>query len=279
MVRHGAEPSVVLHHDAETLPERGVAVACGHAFRQVVDERQAGVVQRLGLLHDADAPVEVGGVAVAQVVGHHAVAPGEEGLVADQHALAEALPRQHVGGGKAAHAQEVAFAVHQFRLAIEHVGQLRLVDGVRHPQQGVVFVEAVAGVEEAEVVARGQPDAFVHGVVQPPVRLAHYDGDAFAVAVDDAHGAVVRRAVYDDVFHVVVRLRDDAQYGVFDDRLRVAAHGDDAELWGEMVNHGVIVFRSACYRGRCIAWPRCLPSNGSRLCGRLARTGCHNPVR
>ena len=262
VMRHGTQPAVVLYHDAEAFFQRVLLVACGKPFGQVVNKRQVRVVQHFGLLHDADAPIKVRRVAIAQVVGHHTVTAWKECLVAYQHPLAETLPRQYFGGGKAAHTQEMSFVVYQFRLAIEDIGQLGFTQGVRHALQGVIFVKAVSGVEEAEVVARGQSDAFVHGVIQALVRFAHYGGDAVAITVDNVHGVVFGRAVYDDVLHVVVRLRDDTLYGVLDDRLRVVAHGDDTELGCKMVEHDAIVFQSICYRGRCNVWPRCLPSNG-----------------
>ena len=44
MVEHGADEAVVLHHDFEALFERCFVVSGGHAFFQIVDEGEVGVV-------------------------------------------------------------------------------------------------------------------------------------------------------------------------------------------------------------------------------------------
>ncbi len=241
MMGQRAGQAVVMDHDAEAFAQGSAAVAGGHALVQVVDEGEVGVVQGVRLLHDAYAPVEVGREAVAQVVGAGQRAAGEEGLVAHEHALPEAAPGQHLGGGESAHAHEVAFAVDEGGLAVHHVGQGGGgVQAVYHLLQGVVLVEAVAGIEEAHVVARGQCQSLVHGVVQAVVGLADEACHAFLVAADDAEGLVGGGTVDDDVFHVVVGLRDDALQGVFDGGFGVVADGDDAEGGREMAMHSFL---------------------------------------
>ncbi len=42
-----------------------------HALFQIVDEGEMGIVQRACLFHHPDAPVEVGGEAVLQVIGFY----------------------------------------------------------------------------------------------------------------------------------------------------------------------------------------------------------------
>ena len=39
-----------------------------HTFVQIIDESKPSVVQALGFFHDTDAPIEVGGEAVFQVI-------------------------------------------------------------------------------------------------------------------------------------------------------------------------------------------------------------------
>ena len=123
MEGQGARPAIVAGHDAETLFERSLVVARRHTFSEIVDEGKVGVVENLRLFHNLNAPVEVGREAIAQVIRHHEVASGKEGLVADEHPLAETFPCQYFGGREAAHAQEVAFMIYQLRFAIEHIGQ------------------------------------------------------------------------------------------------------------------------------------------------------------
>ena len=184
MADNGIEPAVVLYHDVEAFPQRGLVVAGGHALVQVVDEGQMGVVDRMGLLQDADAPVEIGRKTVVQVVGLDQGTSGKEGLVTHQHALLETLPGQHFGSRQAAHAQEVPFAVHDGRFSVQHVGQVSAVDGMHHPQQGVVLVQFIPRIQKAQVVTGGQTDAFVHGIVQAVVGFADHGGDVFAVLLD-----------------------------------------------------------------------------------------------
>ena len=232
----GLHRAVVAAHDAETLAKGGTVIARGHPFVQVVDEREAGVVEHRTLLHHADAPVEVGGETVAEVVGDGMVAAGEERLVADEHPLAEAAPRKVFGRFEAAHPQEMAFAVDDGGASVDDIGQFgQPRKAVDDELQRIVFVQLVARIEEAHIVARGEADAFVHRVVQPAVGFAHYGMDAVTVAVDDAHRLVGRRAVDDDVFDVLIRLGDDALYGVFDDGSGVVGDGDDGELGVQML--------------------------------------------
>ena len=235
-----------------------------------------GIVQGSCLFHHPDAPIEVSGEAVLQVVGFHKGSFGKEGLMADQHALLEASPGKRFRGGEAAHADEVPFLIHQRCFAIQHVGQFAAGDGVHHLLQGVVFVEAVAGIEEAEVIAGGKSDAFVHGVVQSLVRFAHDAGDAVFVPVDDGECAVFGRTVHNDVFHVVVGLRDNALNRVLQYRFGVVGHGDDAEFRGKVVMH---FFRSLCCKGQCISWQRRSPNSGIRLSGRLVQRGWGSRAR
>ncbi len=72
----------------------------GHSLFQIVDDGEVGIVQSTCFLHHPDAPVEVGGEAVLQVVGFYKGSFGKEGLMADQHALLEALPGKHFGAAR-----------------------------------------------------------------------------------------------------------------------------------------------------------------------------------
>ena len=122
MMGYGTHQPVMPRHDVEAFAQGCLPVLGGHPFFQIVDEGEMGIVQGPCLLHHPDAPVEVGGEAVLQVVGFYKGSFGKEGLMADQHALLEASPGKHFRGGEAAHADEVTFLVHQFRFAVQHVG-------------------------------------------------------------------------------------------------------------------------------------------------------------
>ena len=86
MMCHCTYQPVMFCHDAESFFERSLPVLGGHTFVKV------RIVQCAGFLHDADAPVEVGGITELQVVWLHQRMAGEECLVADQHSLFEAFP-------------------------------------------------------------------------------------------------------------------------------------------------------------------------------------------
>ena len=77
---------------------------------------------------------------------------------------------------------------------------------MHHLLQGVVFMETVSGIQETEVVARCQVDAFVHGIIQSFVRFANKQGDTVAIPFGNGEGAVFGCTVYDDVLYVVVGL-------------------------------------------------------------------------
>ena len=103
MTYHSANQPVVCSHDTESFFERRFPVAGSHSFVQIVDNRQVGIMERTRFLHDADAPVEVGGEAVLHIVWYRQAPFGEECLMANEHTLPETLPCQHFGGGEAAH--------------------------------------------------------------------------------------------------------------------------------------------------------------------------------
>ena len=122
MMGYGTHQSVMPRHVAEAFAQGCLPVLGGHSLFQIVDEGEMGIVQGPCLLQHPDAPVDVGGVAVLQVVGFYKGSIGKEGLLADQHAQLAASPGKPFRGGEAAHADEVTFLVHQFRFAVQHVG-------------------------------------------------------------------------------------------------------------------------------------------------------------
>ena len=217
-------------HDAEALEEGTAVVAGGHALGEVVGEDEVGVVEgelaAFGSSHEADGPVVVGREAVAEVVGFGAceVRADVEALVADEHAAEEALGGEALWCREAAVAQEPAFVIDEVGLAIDdsrtahRVVALQLVGDIG---EGGVGVEFVTGVEEDDVVAFGLGNGFVHGIVNAIVGFSDeaygvgVTGVAVAldVALDLAHGAVLRAAVDDEVFYGYVGLRCDAEEG------------------------------------------------------------------
>ena len=77
------------------------------------------------------------------------------------------------GGGEPAAAHEAACIVHEVGFAIDDSRQTGGGLGrAGHTFQRVGAVEAVAGVEEHDVMAGGQVKGLVHGIVETVVRLA-----------------------------------------------------------------------------------------------------------
>lgn len=93
MMYRGTAPSIMLCHNAESLFEGCFPVPGGHALVQIVDDCQVSVVQSTCFFHDADAPVEVSGETVLQIIRLYQRVAGEECLMADQHPLFKAFPR------------------------------------------------------------------------------------------------------------------------------------------------------------------------------------------
>ena len=77
-----------------------------------------------GSLHDADAPVDIGGVTIAEVVRRSdgEVSTGVKGLMTDEHAVTEGFPVEVLRGRETAMVEEVSFGVYDVRVAIKDGG-------------------------------------------------------------------------------------------------------------------------------------------------------------
>ena len=164
---------------------------------QIVGYGEGKMHEVVRLLHDADAPVEVGRETECGVVLRTKVAPGIEGLVADEHSLLETFPGQPFGRGETAWSEVSPFIIDNVGMAVEDTGQAPSISprgggfsgngicpslplgegqGEAYPLQRIRPMQLVARIEEADVVARGQTESFVHGIIQSFVRLAHHFG-------------------------------------------------------------------------------------------------------
>ena len=157
--------------------------------------------------------------------------------MADKHSLFEAFPRQRFRGGQTAHTDKVPFFIYQSRFAIQHIRQFASCQCMYHLLQRIILMKTVAGIEETKVIARSQPDTFVHGVVQAFIGFAYYLCDVILVAVCDRKRFVFRGPVHNDILHMAVSLRDNALDSVFQYRFGIVGYGNDAELGGEMIMH------------------------------------------
>jgi hypothetical protein len=128
----GGEPAVVAGHDAETLKERLAVVKRGLAFLGVVGYNHVEVVKGnvflASGLHNADAPVDIGRITIAEVVrrGYGKVGTGVEGLMTDEHAVTEGFPGEVLRGRETAMMKEPTFGIDDIGIAVEDSGEVTL---------------------------------------------------------------------------------------------------------------------------------------------------------
>ena len=193
----------------------------------------------LCLAHHANAPVDIGRVAVTRVVRYLAgnIAACIEGLVAHQHPFAERPPSEMVGWREPPVAEETPLGVHHIGIAIEHGRPCSVIAqcGVHHLLDGVGSGQQVAGIEEAHIIACDEPQALVHGVVEPFVglRLGHHHMTAAvlrcqpSVIVYYPHGIIGRRPVDDDVLDGPILLDEHTVEGWLEHLRGIVGDGDD----------------------------------------------------
>ena len=132
----GGQPAVVMTHHLETLYQRLTVMERGLALLSVVGDDHVKVMQGdilLGSsLHDTDAPIDIGRVAVALVVGcgDGKVGTGIEGLMADKHTLTEGLPGEVLWGRQTTMVEETAFAIDDVCIAVKH-GRQAVAGGIQ----------------------------------------------------------------------------------------------------------------------------------------------------
>ena len=103
MKEEGLDTAVMAFHHMIALPERLTVVKGGLSLLGIVRHHHLQVQQRHvllgGSLHHTDAPVDIGRIAVLHIVGcgDSEVGAGIEGLMADEHALAEGFPCEILG--------------------------------------------------------------------------------------------------------------------------------------------------------------------------------------
>lgn len=223
MHEYCGEESVVLTHHVETFLQGGAMVLRGAAAIEeecrYLGHLTDGERSLFCLFHAPYAPVHVGGKAIRSVV---MVVPGNirthiERLMADEHALAERSPTELGGRLQTSMAQEMSIAVYNIGVAIEHGRFLFAVAGFcrySHRLEGLVVGEAVAGIQEEDIVARGTLYTFVHGKIEAAVgftlNVHHMSvvvlvGFAF-IGFGYGKGVVGGCAVHNDVFYMFIVL-------------------------------------------------------------------------
>ena len=130
--------------------------------------------------------------------------------------------------------QKVPVFVNNRSFPVDDVGENTPMNAVHHLLQSIVFVKAVARIQKTEIVAAGKGNRLVHGIVQSFVRFADDGSYPWTVSVDDRESTVFGGPVHDDVFYVVVSLRDNTLDGIFQYFLGIVGHRDNRELGSRM---------------------------------------------
>lgn len=147
------------------LFEGCLVVGGSHALVEVIDEREAGVVDVFRFLHHAHRPVKVGRETIVEIIRFEKGFLHDKCLMADKHSLTEAFPCKLFGSLQAAHVQKPAVVVHNSSLPIEDIGKFVFGKGVHHLFYCVRRKKGVARVEETKVIACGEGGGFVHRVI------------------------------------------------------------------------------------------------------------------
>lgn len=154
------------------MMERGLPFFCivGNDHVEVLQ----GDILLGGGFHNADTPVYIGRVAVAQVVGRSngEVSAGIESLMADEHALAEGLPREVLGRGQSTVTEKTALRVDDIRVAVEYGWSIgHLLDDTA---DSIWCRQEVASIEETDIVAIEGSQTFVHRIIDAMIWLRDY---------------------------------------------------------------------------------------------------------
>ena len=214
----GRQPAVMAGHDAEALEEGLTVVKGGLAFLGIIGDNHVEVVKRDvflgGGLHDANTPVDIGRVTVTEVVrcGDGKVGTGVEGLMTDEHTVAEGFPGEMFWRSEAAMMKETTFGVDNIGVAIQH-GRL-IGNGGNDARDSIGGREEVTGIEETDVVTVERAEPFVHGVVDAMIMLRGNLNTMTVVGsigtpdivLDDLKGAVCGSPINNEMYDVTIVL-------------------------------------------------------------------------
>lgn len=178
-----------------------------------------------------DAPVDIGREAVAQVVVGSEDTLSYEGLMADEHPRAEALPVQLVRWTKPSESEVLILGINESGIAVEHIGEGGSITGGTYKlfdsrRRG----KGIAGIEEPYIVSRSTIKSLIHRIVDPLIWLAVDFGLRSKLSYQ-LQRVVLRCAIDDEVLDMGIGLCGDAAEGAGDGRRRIVADGDDGDVW------------------------------------------------
>ena len=179
----------------------------------------------------ADAPVDIGREAVAQVVVGGEDALSYEGLMADEHPRAEALPRQLVRWTKPSESEVLILGINETGIAIKHIGEGGSTAGSTYQlfdSRG--GGESIASIDIPYIVPCSTVKSLIHRIVDPLIWLA-VDFGLRCKITHQLQRVVLGCAIDDKVLDMGIGLSRDATQGAGDGRRRIVADGDDGDVW------------------------------------------------
>ena len=179
----------------------------------------------------ADAPVDIGREAVAEIVVWSKATLSYEGLMADEHPRAEALPVQLVRWTKTSESEVLILGINETGITIEHIGEggstagstYKLFDSRRRGK-------GIASIDVPYIVSRSTIKSLIHRIIDSLIWLAVDFGLRSKVA-HQLQRVVLGCAIDDEVLDMGIGLSCDAAQGAGDGRRRIVADGDDGDVW------------------------------------------------
>ena len=178
-----------------------------------------------------DAPVDIGREAVAQVVVGSDAALSYEGLMADEHPRAEALPVQLVRWAKPSESEVLILGINETGIAIKHIGEGVATAGSTYQlfdSRG--GGESIASIDVPYIVPCSMVKSLIHRIVDPLIWLA-VDFGLRSKVTHKLERVVLGCAIDDKILDMGIGLSRDATQGAGDGRRRIVADGDDGDMW------------------------------------------------
>lgn len=229
MASDGWQSAIVAAHDAETLPEAASTVGGGGTLAEVVYEGFWEIDILAGMLETADAPLKIGRIAIAGVVGHGYAHKHDKGLMAYDHAMGKGFVGERGRRGEMARAEITALGIHEVGLTVDNTGKIILHDSVGYVLQSVGRMESIACIEEDEIFAGSAVHTLVHGIVDAAVGFGCDACAAGGKRTSHLEGIVPGSTVYNQMLVVATGLLRHTAHGDSDGIGGIVAHGDYGE--------------------------------------------------
>ena len=154
-----------------------------------------------------------------------------EGLMADKHPRAEALPVQLVRWTKPSESEVLILGINESGISVEHIGErgsttggtYKLFDSSRRGK-------GIASIDVPYIVSRSTIKSLIHRIVDPLIRLA-VDFSLRSKVAHQLQCVVLGCAIDDEILDMGIGLCRDAAQGARDGRRCIVADGDDGDLW------------------------------------------------